>query len=116
MTGSMVISKLLKFKGFRAVCCWFEGRDRFIVLTKPYRNGCRCPECDRRGTVVQVLPPRRWRDHTVCGWEIWFQHSPREIHCPTHGRVVEAIPWADRFSPLQQKSWVSLGSGSLPRE
>jgi len=29
---------------------------------------------------------------------VWLQHCPREIWCPTHGRVVEAIPWAGRFA------------------
>lgn len=100
MTGSMVITKLLKFKGFRAVGWWFERGNRFIILAKPYRNGCRCPGCGRRGSIVQVLPPRLWRDNPVCGWTVWLQHCPREILCPTHGRVIEEIPWADRFSRI----------------
>ena len=97
MTESKLLTKLLRFKGFRAVCCWFEGRSRFIVVVKPYKNGCRCPECGRRGSIVQVLSPRLWRDVPLCGWTVWLQHRPREIYCPTHGRVVEEIPWADRF-------------------
>jgi transposase len=100
MTGSKVITKLLKFKGFRAVDWWFEERNRFIILARPYKNGCCCPECGRRGSVVQVLSPRRWRDNPVCGWTVWLEHCPREILCPTHGRVIEEIPWADRFSRI----------------
>jgi len=42
--------------------------------------------------------PRWWRDIPVCGWTVWLQHCPREIWCPTHGRVVEEIPWAGRFA------------------
>ncbi len=31
-------------------------------------------------------------------WTVWLLYHPREIRCPTHGRVVEEIPWAERFS------------------
>lgn len=98
MTGSKLLTKLLRFKGFRAVCWWFEKRSHFIVVVKPCRNGCRCPECGRRGSIVWSLLPRLWRDIPVCGWTVLLQYCPREICCPTHGRVVEEIPWADRFS------------------
>jgi transposase len=36
----------------------------------------------------------------VCGWTVWLQHCPREIYCPTHGRIVEEIPWADKHSRI----------------
>ena len=98
MTGSKLLTKLLRFRRFRAVCGWFEKRSHFIVVVKPHKNGGRCPECDRRGSIVQVLRPRLWQDMPVCGWTVLLQYSPREIRCPTHGRLVEEIPWADRFS------------------
>lgn len=49
---------------------------------------------------MQVLGPRLWRDVPVCGWTVWLQHCPREIYCPTHGRVIEEIPWADKHSRI----------------
>ncbi len=99
MTGSRLLSKLLRFKGFRVVSWWFEGRSCFVIAVKPHKNGCCCPECGRRGKIVRTMPhPRRWRDIPVCGWRVWLLYHPREIRCPTHGRVVEEIPWAERFS------------------
>ncbi len=99
MTANKLVCKLLSFKGLRVCDWWFEGRNRFVLSVKPHRNGCRCPECGRRGKIVRALPrPRLWRDIPVCGWTVWLQHCPREILCPTHGRVVEEAPWADRFS------------------
>lgn len=97
MTGMKLVSKLLKFKGFRAVNLWFEGKGRgdIIVAVKPHKNGCQCPRCGRRGKIVRLMPPRRWRDVRVCGRTVWLQHSLREIHCPTHGRRVEEPPWAE---------------------
>jgi transposase len=95
MTAVRLVSKLLKFKGFRAVSFWFEDRGRELVIAvKPDKNGCRCPECNRRGKIVHALPPRRWRDVRVCGRRVWLLYSQREIRCPTHGRRVEKTPWA----------------------
>ena len=99
MTTNRLLSKLLRFKGFRAVSFWFEGRWGFVIAVKPHKNGSRCPECGRRCKIVCSMPqPRRWRDIPVCGRSVWLLYLPREIRCPTHGRVVEEIPWAERFS------------------
>lgn len=99
MSTNSVVGKLLRFKGLRVVGFWFEGRHNLVVLVKPRKNGCMCPECGRRGTIVRVLPDARcWRDIPVCGWTVWLRYCPREIWCPSHGRVVEEIPWACRFA------------------
>lgn len=103
MNGSKLLTKLLRFKGFRAICWWFDGRCSFTILVKPHRNGCRCPECGRRGSIVQVLKPRLWRDLPVGGWTVWLQYCPREVYCPTHGRVIEEIPWAGRFCRITHR-------------
>ncbi len=95
MTAVRLVSKLLKFKGFRAVGFWWErwGRD-FVVAVKPYKNGCLCPKCGNRGKIVRTLKPRYWRDSRVCGQTVWFVYGPREIRCRPHGQVVEEIPWS----------------------
>ena len=41
---------------------------------------------------------RVWRDIPICGWVVFFWYHPREILCPTHGRVQEDIPWADPYA------------------
>ena len=77
MTAVRLVSKLLKFKGFRAVGFWWErwGRD-FVVAVKPYKNGCLCPKCGNRGKIVRTLKPRYWRDSRVCGQTVWFVYVP----------------------------------------
>ena len=97
MTAVKVVSKLLRFKGFRAVDLWFEGLggSDVVIAVKPHKTGCRCPQCGRRGRIVRTMKPRRWRDVRVCGRTVWLQHCPREIRCPTHGRRVEDPPWAE---------------------
>jgi transposase len=41
---------------------------------------------------------RVWRDIPICGWSVFFWYHPREIFCPTHGRIQEDIPWADAYA------------------
>lgn len=99
MTANKCIQKLLRFKGLKVVDFVFEGRGRLLILVKPHKNGCRCPECGRRCRILRTLPDVRWwRDVPVAGWEVWLQHCPREIMCPTHGRRQEEIPWAREYS------------------
>jgi len=96
MTAFKLIAKLLKFKDFRCAGIAFRRGWRLDVLVKPYKNGCRCPECGRRGTIVRQRPEARyWRDIPVGPWSIWLMYWPREIRCATHGRVTERLPWAD---------------------
>ncbi len=97
MTAMKLVSTLLKFKGFRAVSLWFEGRggSDVVIAVKPHKNGCRCPKCGRRGKIVHTMKPRRWRDVRLCGRNVWLLYCPREIRCPTHGRRVEVCPWAE---------------------
>ena len=99
MTAYKLIGKLLKFKGFRCVGLAFRRGGRLDVLVKPFKNGCRCPECGRRGKIVRLrAEPRYWRDIPVGPWSVWLMYWPREIHCATHGRVSERLPWADAES------------------
>ena len=70
-------------------------------MVKPHKNGCLCPECDRRGRIVRIMKePRIWRDVDVCGWTVFLRYQPKEILCPTHGRVQEVIPWADHYARI----------------
>ena len=99
MTAYKLIGKLLKFKGFRCVGLAFRRGGRLDVLVKPFKNGCRCPECGRRGKIVrQRAEPRYWRDIPVGPCSVWLMYWPREIHCATHGRVSECLPWAEAES------------------
>lgn len=62
---------------------------------KPYKNGCRYPQCKRRCRIVrQGREARFWEDVTLFGRKIILWYAPKEIVCPTHGRAQEAIAWA----------------------
>ncbi len=69
------------------------------LAVKPYKKGCRCPECGRRGRIVhQTTTFRCWEDLTLMGLKVLFWYAPKEIRCPTHGRMQETIPWAPTWS------------------
>jgi transposase len=96
MSNSTLLSRLLRLKEMKIT--WFEFRDRGKELhlgVKPYKNGCLCPDCGRRGHIVRPATDERiWTDITVFGIKILLHYAPKEIDCPTHGRIQEEIPWA----------------------
>ena len=42
----------------------------------------------------QLAEDRAWTDITLVGIQILLHYAPKEILCPTHGRIQEDIPWA----------------------
>jgi len=90
----------------------FRQRWQLDVLVKPYKNGCRCPECGRRG---KIIPHRHdlqfWLHIPVGPWSVWLVYWPREIDCTTHGRVTERLPWSDAGAREG-----NLGGGALSQE
>ena len=102
MTVNKFIRKLLNLKGLVVYDYQFRTRSRALILwVKPYKNGCICPYCKRRCRIVRIMDRiRQWRDIPVCGWSVFFWYHPREIICPTHGRVQEEIPWAESHARI----------------
>jgi transposase len=105
MTVSKVIGKLLKFKELKVVDLAFKKNNELHIAVKPFKNGCRCPHCGRRGKILRTRPQVRWwRDIPVGGWAVWLMYAPREIQCPTHGRIEESLPWADRYARVSYRN------------
>jgi transposase len=101
MTTNRLVRKLLKFKELSVVNISFRVGHVLEISVKPYKNGCRCQACGRRGTVVRTRTElRRWRDIPVGGWTVWLLYYPREIYCSSHGRGTEVIPWSDGYTRM----------------
>ena len=100
MTANKFIRNLLNLKELFVTGFDLKQRPRRLtIFVKPYKNGCRCPECNRRGKIKhQTQQGRVWRDLPLYGCQVELCYFPREIICPTHGRIQERIPWADNFS------------------
>ena len=96
MSNLTLLRTILRLKGLKITHFRFMHRTTELHLAvKPYKNGCRCPDCGRRGRIVcQTTEFRRWEDVAVMGLRVVLWYAPKEIQCPTHGRVQEEIPWA----------------------
>lgn len=100
MTANKCITRLLRMQGFCVTSFKIADDNSGLHLcVKPKKTGCCCPECKRRCRIVhQTLEYRQWRDVVVCGMPVYFYYRPKEIDCPTHGRIQEDLPWADRYA------------------
>lgn len=104
MASNKVIARLLKLKDCKLIDVSFHHDQIVRLRVKPLKNGRRCAECGRRGTIVRMRPAaREWRDLKVGGWNMRLVYAPREIHCATHGRVEEQIPWAAPHSRVTHR-------------
>src|SRR3972149_5470457 len=96
MSNMKLLLRILRLKELKINGFEFRQRDKELHLfVKPYKNGCRCPECQRRCRIVRHgTEPRIWTDITVIGMRVLLHYAPKELECPTHGRLQEEIPWA----------------------
>ena len=99
MTVNRFIRNLLNLKQMAVTHFELDDRRRVLNLwVKPYKNGCRCPECNRRCRIVNEIGTYRiWRDLPIYGCSVLLWYCPKEILCRFHGRLQENIPWADAY-------------------
>ena len=99
MTVNKFIRNLLNLKELAVTHLELDVRHRILNLwVKPYKNGCRCPECNRRCRIVNEIGTYRiWRDLPIYGCSVLLWYCPKEILCRLHGRAQENIPWADAY-------------------
>lgn len=74
-----------------------DGVVSVIFDVRPYkRHQRRCPHCGKRcpGYDSTSSPPRLWRALDCGGVLLYLRHAPGRIHCPEHGVVTSAVPWA----------------------
>ena len=102
MSNIKLLYRILRLQGMKITRFWFANQDRELHLSvKPYKNGCRCPECGRRSKIVtHHTTLRRWEDITLMGLKVFLWYSPKEIRCLVHGRAQEEIPWAGAFARI----------------
>ena len=99
MTVNRFIRNLLNLKELAVTHLELDVRHRILNLwVKPYKNGCRCPECNRRCRIVNEIGTYRiWRDLPIYGCSVLLWYCPKEILCRLQGRAQENIPWADAY-------------------
>ena len=105
MSELRLLKKILRFKEVNITHFELKNRDTELHLgVKPYKNGCRCPVCHRRCRIVRLAREvRSWSDLTLFGMPVSLWYTPKEIECPTHGRLQEDIAWAASHSRITHR-------------
>ena len=115
MSNRKLLRTILRLQSLKITDFRLMHRDTELHLAvKPYKNGCRCPACGRRGRIVhQTTEFRRWEDVAVLGLRVVLWYAPKEIQCPTHGRVQEEIPWAPPHARVTYRRYLEFFVGDL---
>ena len=54
MSNLTLLAKILRLKDLKITAFSFKQRDTELHLwVKPFKNGCRCPHCERRCPIVR---------------------------------------------------------------
>lgn len=74
---------------------------RIEITLEPHqgRQG-RCSECHQAAPGYDRLPQRSWLHVPLWGIVTHFLYAPRRVECPTHGVIVEDIPWSQGKRPF----------------
>ena len=68
---------------------------RIEITLEPHQGRCgRCSECHEPAPGYDRLPQRSWLHVPLWGIVTHFLYAPRRVECPTHGVIVEDIPWS----------------------
>ena len=79
-----------------------HGKPACIEITLEAHQGrCgRCSQCREPAPGYDRLPQRRWLFVPLWGIVTWFLYAPRRVECPTHGVIVEYLPWSQGKRPI----------------
>ena len=60
----------------------------------------KCSRCLRPAPGYDRLPERSWLFPPLWGLNACFRYAARRVECPTHGVVIEHLPWSDGKRPV----------------
>ena len=84
------------------LCRHLDDRPRAVEITIHAHAGHapKCSRCQQRAPGYDTLPPRRWLFVPLWGIATWLIYAARRVDCPTHGVVVEHLPWSAGKRPV----------------
>lgn len=90
-------NRLLRLEGVNVTDVVF-GMSTITVTVGLRRRRLLCPHCGHAtGSRYDTRPcPSAWRHLDLGVWRVHVQATLRRLSCPTHGVVVEAVPFASR--------------------
>jgi len=79
-----------------------DGRPRQIAITVVAHGSmpAKCSRCQQVAPGYDRLPERSWLFVPLWGIVTWLVYAARRVNCPTHGIVVEQLPWSAGKRPV----------------
>ena len=95
MAVTTAFKRLLRLDGVNVTEVTF-GINAITVTVALARRRLVCPHCGHKMSArYDTRPvPSRWRHLDLGVWRVRVEASLRRLCCPTHGVVVEAVPFA----------------------
>jgi transposase len=112
LTVKTLLNHVQRFAGFVYRSVALCGKDRGLrieVQVEPHAGmHRRCGECREPCPGYDTLDEREWQFVPFWGIPVWFLYAPRRVQCPTHGVVVEHMPWSDGKRPMTKAMMLFL--------
>lgn len=64
------------------------------------QRAARCSKCQCAAPGYDRTEPRAWLCVPLWGIAMTLRYAPRRVTCPTHGVIVESMPWNDGKHPM----------------
>ena len=82
---------------------------RIEVEVRAHRQrAARCSQCQCLAPGYDHLEVREWLGIPLWGIDVWLRYAPRRVTCPTHGVIVEHMPWNEGKNTLTVPMMVFL--------
>jgi transposase len=72
------------------------------------QRAARCSKCQCLAPGYDHLELRDWLGIPMWGIDVWLRYAPRRVTCPTHGVIVEHMPWNEGKNTLTVAMMVFL--------
>lgn len=63
----------------------------------------KCPECGKEYPISDHMRERVWRDLDSGTYHVFLHARIPRIRCPEHGKLLVALPWAERHSRFSKR-------------
>jgi transposase len=85
------------------------GRLRIDVEVREHKQrAAKCSKCQAVAPGYDHLDRRKWMGIPILGIAVWLWYAPRRVTCPTHGVIVEYMPWNTGKHPMTVTMMVFL--------
>lgn len=99
------MNRIQRFAGFVyqevRLRCYLGQAQRLEITLEPHcQIRAKCSQCLEPAPGYDRLAAREWLFVPLWGIKTYFIYAPRRVECPSHGIVVEHLPWSHGKRPV----------------